>query len=91
MLGIGPYLFLSMVNTELQNKTINLLNPWWSNTKIELGIERTNYLLEIDKVLSKRQQILFILGSRRVGKTRIILQYINRLINSGVNSKKILF
>lgn len=80
-----------MVNTELQNKTINLLNPWWSNTKIELGIERTNYLLEIDKVLSKRQQILFILGSRRVGKTRIILQYINRLINSGVNSKKILF
>lgn len=77
--------------TELQNKTVELLNPWWKNIEVELGVERTDYLSKIDEVVSKRQQILFILGSRRVGKTRIILQYIYKLIKSGVNPKKILF
>lgn len=77
--------------SELQKKTIELLNPWWESAKVELGIERTNYLLKIDAVVSKRKQILFILGSRRVGKTRILLQYIYKLIKSGVSPKKILF
>lgn len=77
--------------TELQGKTVELLNPWWKGHRIELGIERTNYLVEIDKVVFKKQQILFVLGSRRVGKTRIILQYIDKLIKGGVDAKKILF
>jgi predicted AAA+ superfamily ATPase len=80
-----------MDKVELQNKTINLLNPWWQDIKIELGIERTNYLNPIINILTKRQQTLFILGSRRVGKTRILLQTIYRLIQSGVPAKKILF
>ena len=77
--------------TESQTKTIELLNPWWSVNNIELGIERTKYLSEIDKIIKKRQQILFILGSRRVGKTRILLQYINKLIKEGKEAEKILF
>lgn len=76
---------------ELQMKTVELLNPWWKNINIELGITRTKYLDQIEKIVKNRNQILFILGSRRVGKTRIILQYIYKLINSGVDSKKILF
>ncbi|AKM83249.1 hypothetical protein A2422_00145 [Candidatus Woesebacteria bacterium RIFOXYC1_FULL_31_51] len=77
--------------TESQKKTIELLNPWWYGKKVELGVERTKYLSNINIIISKRQQILFILGSRRVGKTRILLQFIYKLINSGVNAKKILF
>lgn len=77
--------------TELQMKTVELLNPWWKSIDIELGIERTDYLKSIDEITKKRKQILFILGSRRVGKTKIILQYIYKLIKSGINSKKILF
>lgn len=74
-----------------QKKTIDLLNPWWYGNKVELGIERTSYLSNINKILSKRRQILFILGSRRVGKTRILLQSIYKLLNSGIETKKILF
>lgn len=77
--------------TELQNKTVELLNPWWKGIEIELGIERTEYLSMIDEIVSKRQQILFLLGSRRVGKTRILLQYIYTLIKNGIHAKKILF
>ena len=76
---------------ELQMKTVELLNHLWKNINIELGITRTKYLDQIEKIVKNRNQILFILGSRRVGKTRIILQYIYKLINSGVDSKKILF
>lgn len=76
---------------ESQKKTIELLNPWWYDNKVELGVERTIYLSKINEILFKRQQILFILGSRRVGKTRILLQTIYKLIDNGVPAKKILF
>ena len=75
---------------ESYKKTIELLNPWWAGIEVELGVERANYLSRVDEVLAKRQQILFILGSRRVGKTRILLQSIYRLIKNGVEPKKIL-
>ncbi len=80
-----------MVITELQKKTIELLNPWWKGVDVELGITRTNYLLKIEDILNNRKQTLFILGSRRVGKTRILLQYIYKLIKEGIEAKKILF
>lgn len=76
---------------ELQKKTIELLNPWWEGAMVELGIQRTGYLSKINEATSRRKQILFILGSRRVGKTRILLQYIYQLIKNGVSPKKILF
>lgn len=77
--------------TELQKKTIELLNPWWHDQKIELGVIRTPYLLKIDHILTKRNQILFILGSRRVGKTRILTQFVYKLLSDGIEPKKILF
>lgn len=77
--------------TDSQKKTIELLNPWWFGSVVELGIERTVYLSDIERILTRRQQILFILGSRRVGKTRILLQYIFKLIKDGVDAKNILF
>lgn len=77
--------------SELQKKTIELLNPWWLNQKIELGVIRNSYLLKIDEISKKRKQILFVLGSRRVGKTRILTQFIYKLIDEGIEAKKILF
>lgn len=77
--------------TELQDKTIELLNPWWGGHNVELGIERKKYLKQIENVLSNKKQILFILGSRRVGKTRILTQYIYRLLKNKISPKKILF
>ncbi len=77
--------------TDLQKQTIELLNPWVRGKELELGIIRTNYLVPIDEVVKKSKQFLFILGSRRLGKTTIIFQYIDQLINEGVDPKKILF
>ncbi len=76
---------------ESQKKTIELLNPWWYGNNVELGVEMTIYLSRINETMSRRQQILFILGSRRVGKTRILLQFIYKLIDKGVSAEKILF
>lgn len=80
-----------MIIEEKYQKTIELFNPWWEGRKIELGITRKSYLNEVGNVLKHRKQILFILGSRRVGKTMILLQYVDKLIKMGTDPKKILF
>ncbi len=90
MLGIMLLLFLMNVN-DLHNKTIELLNPWWSDRSIDLGIQRDIYLEKISDTVDNKKQILFLLGSRRVGKTIIMFQYIYQLIQKGVMPKKILF
>ena len=77
--------------TELQKKTIDLLNPWWRGFEVELGIERSDYLKEIEKIVRDRQEILFVIGSRRVGKTRILFQFIYKLIKEGIKPNDILF
>lgn len=80
-----------MVITEQQQKTIELLNPWYTGKKIDLGIKRTKYLEEIRDITGKRKQILFVLGSRRVGKTVTLFQYIHNLIEIGIKPKEVLF
>lgn len=77
--------------TDLQQKTIDLLNPWIFGKKLKLGVLRKKYLAQIDEIVKKSKQILFILGSRRLGKTTIIFQYIDQLIREGVSPKKVLF
>ncbi|MBN1915446.1 ATP-binding protein [Candidatus Dojkabacteria bacterium] len=77
--------------TEQQKKAIELLNPWHTGKKVDLGILRTGYLTKISDIVNTRKQILFILGSRRVGKTVTLFQYIHQLINQGVSPKTILF
>lgn len=72
-------------------KTIDLFNPWWFGGNLNLGIWRNLYLDRMEGVLNRQKQILFVLGSRRVGKTMILWQFINKLIKSGVDAKKILF
>ncbi len=76
---------------EQQRRTIELLNPWHQNKSIDLGIKRKEYLKRITSIVENRKQILFVLGSRRVGKTMILFQYIYQQIKNGINPKKILF
>jgi uncharacterized protein len=72
-------------------KTLNLLNPWWIKKVEEKTIKRDKYL-DIIKQNLDNELILFITGLRRVGKTTLIKQTINYLINElKINSKKILF
>ena len=73
----------------------NLLitNPWWSNQKINeqflLGRKRNEFNDIIEKIDNKR--ILSILGPRRVGKSTLIYQTINYLIEEKkIDNKRIL-
>lgn len=77
--------------TEQQKQTIELLNPWQFGKSIDLGVIRSSYLSDIDNIVKNRKQILFLLGSRRVGKTMLLFQYIYQLISEGLSPKKILF
>lgn len=80
-----------MVITEQERQTISLLNPWYEGRSVDLGVERTEYLEKITKIIEERKQFLFILGSRRVGKTMILFQLIYKLIKEGGDPKRILF
>jgi len=84
-------ILIPMVLTEQQQKTIDLLNPWFSEKTIDLGVNRSSYLKAISSITKNQKQILFLLGSRRVGKTMIIYQYIYQLIKENVLPQKILF
>jgi len=66
-------------------KIISILDKWnfW-NQKIETGFERKEYLLKMDRYL-KMPEIIAVTGVRRSGKSTIILQLIERLIQKGVN------
>ena len=61
------------------NDVIHLLNPWWQNESFETGIIRNRYIDPLWKTLSRKQSVL-IVGSRRVGKTTLLLQIIQRLL-----------
>ena len=80
-----------MVISEQQKQTIELLNPWHQGKVIDLGVKRQTYLEKITDVVLKRKQILFLLGSRRVGKTVLLFQYIYQLVESGIEPERILF
>ncbi|MFH1900204.1 MAG: ATP-binding protein, partial [Patescibacteria group bacterium] len=60
------------------------------NKKIDTKIPRSRYL-EILKKNINNHEILLLLGSRRVGKTTIMKQWVDYLIKQKVNSKNILY
>ena len=70
---------------------MDILNDWnfW-NKEIDTGIKRESYLKKI-QTLEKTGQIITITGARRSGKSTIILQYAKALIESGIESKNILY
>jgi len=66
------------------------LNPWWEGKDFESGIERTEYVGRLPDLL-KRRQIEVIIGSRRVGKTTLLKQFIKALLKNGTSSDRIFY
>lgn len=67
------------------------LNPWWSGKSFETGKRRESYFSKITKYLDS-DEIIILSGVRRSGKTTLLYQIIDYLINSrGVNPRGILF
>ena len=65
-------------------------NPWWEGKFEEKSIPREIYLNEISKN-TKSKEIIFLTGLRRIGKTTILMQTINQLLNNKTKPQDILF
>ncbi len=65
-------------------------NPWWEGKFEEKSILRGIYLNEIFKNI-KNKEIIFLTGLRRIGKTTILMQTINKLLTSKTKPENILF
>ncbi|MBF0227778.1 MAG: ATP-binding protein [Desulfobacterales bacterium] len=72
---------------ELQN-----FNPWWKDSKISSDFcgKKRKVFDEVVKYIDKRPIILFT-GLRRVGKTTLMYQIINKLLTAGVKPYDILY
>ena len=65
-------------------------NPWWEGKFEEKSITRDIYLNEIFKNI-KSQEIIFLTGLRRIGKTTILMQTIKQLLTNKIRPEDILF
>ena len=66
------------------------MNPWWEASPKADGIFRENYLDLFKKNLNNRD-VIFVTGLRRVGKTTIMYQLIQKLMDTNVDKTAILF
>ncbi len=70
--------------------TYYAFNPWWEGKDFETGINREEYLSRFPDLLA-RKQIEIVTGSRRIGKTTLIKQFIKELLKSGLSSSEIFY
>jgi len=65
-------------------------NPWWENKPIAETYPREKYLCEIFNNM-KSKEIIFLTGLRRIGKTTIIKQTIQKLLEKQTKPEDIFF
>ena len=87
---------MSLVSNEQVIKVLRQYNPWWRNPsaiKEEYKPQKRIAYYEAMKMLMHQTLRRFVVlsGARRVGKTTIMYQMIDRLIDEGVNAKNILY
>ncbi len=74
-------------------RILNKYNPWWGNKPIPAS--KTNSFKRGDYFVIRRElerrEIVSIIGPRRVGKTILIHQIIQELLNSNVDPTRILY
>lgn len=69
---------------------LNLLNPWWEERWIEKSIPREKYTQALLSHFTDRL-VGILIGSRRVGKTTILHQVIDLLLQKGIKPTHILY
>lgn len=65
-------------------------NPWWEHKFKEGSYPREKYTTEIFNSL-KSKEIIFLTGLRRIGKTTIMIQIIQKLLERNTKTSDILF
>ncbi len=77
----------------MEKTKLEEFNPWWVNGKVDLELAlsfKRDIFIEIEKHLSKKF-IVALTGLRRIGKTTIMYQLINKLIQDKIEPVNILF
>jgi len=86
---------MKQISREQVQKKIALLNPHWTKGEIDSDIkvlQRRKYFdLFFPLIISSVQRAVVLMGPRRVGKTVLLLQAIQALIDQGIEPEKLLF
>ena len=72
---------------------LEILNPWWKEGKVggELAFSYKRKMFPKLKRLMKERQITVLSGLRRVGKSTLMYQLIQSLLESGTDAQKVLY
>lgn len=71
-------------------QVLAIFNPWWESRFRAEGVRRERYLEQL-RQKERGNDIVFVTGLRRVGKTTLARQYIEDLITRGRNPRLILY
>lgn len=87
---------MAIVTEEQVIKVMRQYNPWWKNpaaiNEESKPYKRVAFYNAINILTLKTiRRFLLLSGARRVGKTTIMYQIIEKLINDGINPKNILY
>ena len=87
---------MSIISEEQIIKIMRQYNPWWKNPLSVKNESKPQKRLAYYEALKKKKKktirrFLLLSGARRVGKTTIMYQIIEKLINDGINPKNILY
>ena len=87
---------MSIFSEEEVLKVLNIYNPWWKIGELPKDyIQKMKRLAfyDVKDILMKSDIRRFVVlsGARRVGKTTILYQLIDELLNHGVNEKNIVY
>lgn len=71
-------------------------NPWWNTKSIDVYYQNMQHRLYLDKFFSYVEDLsirrsVILMGPRRVGKTVLIFHTIQRLIEKGIDPRKIIY
>lgn len=87
---------MAIFDEEQVLKILNAYNPWWKKSQIPSDylkeMKRTAYF-EAERIITNKSVRRFIIlsGARRVGKTTILYQLIQNLIQQNINEKNIIY
>lgn len=76
-------------------KNLQAQNPWWSTGKVDAELapafKRTVYKKVCEVFFNEIRRFPVLSGPRRVGKSTLMFQIIDKLLNDGVKPERILF
>ena len=87
---------MSVATKEQILKVLKAYNPWWGTGVVNPGFTKTYRRFAYYEAMKRLEQkdlrrTIVLTGTRRVGKTTIQYQMIDRLLKKGVSPQKILF